>query len=65
MGDGGNREPGDDWVIAVFLLAVGILMPPALLLWAQPTHHWLAPYAIWGLLILLAAMLQLRQRHGP
>ncbi len=57
------RERNEDWGLILFLLALGVLITPALDIWAAGTSHWLLIYALWGLLIFLIYALQ--RRSGP
>ena len=59
-----DGKRGNDWVVALFVIALGVLLTPAVQLWAAPGVHWLLPYAIWGVLILLAYALHLRGSDG-
>lgn len=54
------RERSEDWGIVLFLLALGVLITPALRVWAADTSHWLLVYALWALLIFLIYALQRR-----
>jgi hypothetical protein len=56
------RERGEDWSVVLFLLALGVLITPALGVWATNANHWLLIYGLWGLLIFLIFALQ---RRGP
>jgi hypothetical protein len=55
---------GNDWVVALFVVALGVLLTPAVQLWAAPGVHWLLPYAVWAVLILLAYALHRRGSDG-
>ena len=55
---------GNDWVVALFVVALGVLLTPAVQLWAAPGVHWLMPYAVWAVLILLAYALHRRGSDG-
>lgn len=59
-GMGKSDKRANDWVIALFVAALGILLTPALQLWAAPGAPWPLPYAVWGFLILLAWAMQRR-----
>ena len=59
-----SSKRGNDWVVALFVVALGVLLTPAVQLWAAPGVHWLLPYAVWGVLILLAYALHLRGSDG-
>lgn len=59
---GGGR--GNDWIVALFVVALGVLLTPAVQLWAAPGVSWLMPYAVWGMLILLTYALQRRDSNG-
>jgi len=59
-----DGKRGNDWVVALFVVALGVLLTPAVQLWAAPGVHWLLPYAVWGVLILLAYALHLRGSDG-
>jgi hypothetical protein len=54
------RERNEDWGLILFLLALGVLITPALGIWATNGNHWLLIYALWGLLIFLIYALQRR-----
>lgn len=54
------RERNEDWGLVLFLLALGVLITPALDIWATGARHWLLIYALWGLLIFLIYALQRR-----
>lgn len=56
------RERAEDWSIVLFLLALGVLITPALQIWAADGTHWLRIYALWGLLIFL--IYALASRNG-
>ena len=58
------RERGEDWGVVLFLLALGVLITPALQIWAADGAHWLRVYALWGLLIFLIYALQPRGGNG-
>lgn len=58
------RERGEDWGVVLFLLALGVLITPALQIWADAGAHWLRIYALWGLLIFLVYALQPRGGNG-
>ena len=62
MADPENRS--NDWVIALFVVSLALLLTPALQVWAAPETTWAVPYAVWGLLILLAWAVQRRNRRG-
>lgn len=59
-----SSKRGNDWVVALFVVVLGVLLTPAVQLWAAPGMHWLMPYAVWGVLILLAYALHLRGSDG-
>jgi len=44
-----------DRSVIAFLVALGVLLSPALRLWAAPDSPWWAVYLVWLLLIMLAA----------
>ena len=54
------RERSEDWGLILFLLALGVLITPALAIWAADGNHWLLIYGLWGLLIFLIYALQWR-----
>jgi fatty acid desaturase len=59
------RAPTDkgrqsDLVILLFLFALFLMLPPFVTWWATAGLGWYVPYLIWGLVILLAAWLQMR-----
>lgn len=54
----------NDGVIAVFAVALALLLTPALQVWAAPETPWALPYAVWGLLILLGWAVQRGRRRG-
>lgn len=56
------RERTEDWSVVLFLLALGVLITPALQIWAADGTHWLRIYALWGLLVFLVYALQPRGR---
>jgi fatty acid desaturase len=56
------RERSEDWSVVLFLLALGVLITPALQIWATDGSHWLRIYALWGLLVFLVYALQPRGR---
>lgn len=60
MADPEHRS--NDGVIALFAVALALLLTPALQVWAAPDAPWTLPYAVWGLLILLGWLVQ-RGRH--
>jgi len=47
----------------LLLLAALLLLPGLVELWLFHSRHWLAPFLIWALLILLAATAEWRHRH--
>ncbi len=54
--------------VALLLFGVGLLIfvSPARVLWANPERHWLTPFALWLLLIVVALGISLRRkRHDP
>lgn len=57
-----GREAGLDRVLPVFVLALLLLSPPAMRLWAQPERPWWLVFAIWALLIGLIAYASGRPR---
>ncbi|MFP5358300.1 MAG: hypothetical protein ACLGHI_07600 [Gammaproteobacteria bacterium] len=44
-------ESPNDRAVVLFLLALGLLITPARLLWAEITAPWWLIYLLWGLLI--------------
>ena len=44
--------------VVVLLLSTVLLIDPLLSLWATASSHWLTPYAIWALIIVLGWLLQ-------
>jgi len=62
------RPPSDqgrqsDLVILLFLFALFLMTPPFVTWWATSALPWYVPYLTWGLVIFLAAWLQIRTRH--
>jgi hypothetical protein len=62
------RTPSDkgrqsDLVILLFLFSLFLLTPPFVNWWANAVVPWFVPYLIWGLIIILAAWLQVRSRN--
>lgn len=55
-------EGSADRALLLFLFAAGALLSPALLLWIAPGRPWWTLYAVWGLIIAVAA---LAQRRSP
>lgn len=51
-----DGDSGADRALLLFLLALGGLLSPALLLWTGPGRPWWSLYAVWGLIILLAGL---------
>lgn len=54
--------------VALLLFGVGLLIfvSPARVLWANPERHWLTPFALWLLLIVVAIGVSLRRKsHDP
>lgn len=59
-----RRETGPDHEVALAALAWTLIASPAVALWAEPAHSWLAPYAVWAALIAGAWVLARRRgRH--
>lgn len=58
------EDRSNDWVIALFAVSLALLLTPALQVWAAPETPWAVPYAVWGLLILLAWAVQRGNRRG-
>ena len=55
-----NQGEGDHSLV-LFLLAAGALLSPALQLWVAPGMPWWTLYAVWGVIIALAALAQRRR----
>jgi hypothetical protein len=54
--------------VALLLFGVGLLIfvSPARVLWANPVRHWLTPFALWLLLIVVSIGVSLRRKsHDP
>lgn len=49
--------------LLLFLLAAVLLLPGLVELWLFHSGHWLAPFLVWALLILLAGAAAWRHRH--
>jgi len=49
--------------LLLLLLALLLFLPGLVELWLFHSGHWLAPFLIWALLILLAATAEGRHRH--
>ena len=47
----------------LLLFAALLILPGLVKLWLFHSGHWLAPFLIWALLILLAATAEWRYRH--
>jgi len=55
-----DPEGSADRALLLFLFAAGALLSPALLLWIAPGRPWWTLYAVWGLIIAVAALAQRR-----
>jgi len=54
-----------DGVVAVFLFAALVLLPPVAGLWATASAPWYLPYLVWLGIIALIALVSLGgRRHG-
>ena len=56
-GDGGASGSGNDRAVVLFLLALGVLLPPGLWVWAGLGRPWWLPYLAWAAVIAVTAML--------
>ncbi len=54
-----------DAMAALFGFALVLLLPPVLTLWATESAGWLLPYAVWGGLIAVAALIGTLRRQAP
>jgi len=54
-------EGSAERALLLFLFAAGALLSPALLLWIAPGRPWWTLYAVWGVIIVAAALAQ----RGP
>lgn len=52
-----------DGVVVVFLLALIVLSPPVIQIWATASAPWWLPYAVWCGIIVLIALVQRVRRH--
>jgi hypothetical protein len=50
-------------LLLLLLLTALLLLPGLIELWLFQSGHWLMPFLIWALLILLAATAEWRHRH--
>jgi hypothetical protein len=48
-----TRKPGDERVLPLFVVAVSLLSPPAMVLWSAPERPWWLVFAFWAVLVLL------------
>lgn len=53
---------GNDRAVVLFLLALGVLLPPGLWVWTAVGRPWWALYAAWFAVIAAVALLR---RRGP
>ncbi len=49
--------------LLLLTLAALLLVPELIEWWLFSAHHWLTPFLIWTLLILVTAATEWRQRH--
>lgn len=50
-------------LLLLLVLAALLLLPGLIDWWLFSRYHWLTPFLIWALLILLAAVAEWRHRH--
>jgi Na+-driven multidrug efflux pump len=58
MPESTSESRPNEITIIVVLIALLILLPPILVLWAFEGSYWLMPYLVWSAIILLSYFLQ-------
>ena len=61
-----NESGNDQRDAAVLVTIVGVLVftPPLLTWWLSEARPWYLPFALWGVLIVLLALVQVRTGNG-
>jgi hypothetical protein len=57
----GRGGSGNDRAVVLFLLALGVLLPPGLWVWTATERPWWGLYAAWFVVIVATALLQGRR----
>jgi hypothetical protein len=58
MPESTSESRPNEMTIIVVLIALLLLLPPLISLWAFEGSYWLTPYLVWSAIILLSYLLQ-------